>query len=123
MMLKPAREEPYGERGWIMAKVSTQLLLNRPDKERLMAIALSAEQLQAEMLRRMVEEILPAYEERYAARLEELYALLDGMKVNRFQALDAMLKAKLGISELYAADGAPRKRFPLPLAPEGKAKA
>jgi len=93
-----------------MAKVSTQLLVDPRVKERLMALSLVREQLQADTLRRIVEDALPAEELKQAGELEELYGLLDGMKVDRTRALDAMLKAKLPIGALRG-----RKRFPLPL--------
>jgi hypothetical protein len=93
-----------------MAKRSTQLLVDPPVKQRIEALALVRGQLQSDTLRRMVEHVLPAFEAENVSELEELYELLDGMKVDRGRALEAMLKAKLPVAALRG-----RKRFPLPL--------
>jgi predicted DNA-binding protein len=93
-----------------MPKVSTQLLVDPIVKERVEALALVRGQLQADVLRRLVEAALPEMEAESKSELAELYELLDGMKVGRERAMDAMLKAKLPIAALRG-----RKRFPLPL--------
>jgi len=94
-----------------MPKVSTQLLVDPLIKERISALALVRGQLQADVLRRMVEQALPTAEAESAAVLNELAETLDRMGVDRGRAVEAMLKAKLPLAALKG-----RKRFPLPLA-------
>lgn len=91
-------------------KVSTQLLVDPSVKQRVMALAVVRDQLQADTLRRLVEAALLTEETSSATGLAELMELLDGMKVDHGRALDAMLKAKLPLAALRG-----RKRFPLPL--------
>jgi hypothetical protein len=93
-----------------MPKVSTQLLVDPIVKEKVEALAIVQDRLQADVLRRLVEAALPEMEAEHVKDLDELYELLDGMKVNRERAMAAMLKAKLPIAALRG-----RKRFPLPL--------
>jgi len=93
-----------------MAKVSTQLLVDPAVKQRIEALALVRGQLQADVLRRMVESRLPAEEKVAKDDLTELMTLLDGLGVDRGRAVEAMLKAKLPVAALKG-----RKRFPLPL--------
>lgn len=93
-----------------MAKVSTQLLVDPAVKQRIEALALVRGQLQADVLRRMVEARLVTEEKAVKDELTELVSLLDGMNVDRGRAVEAMLKAKLPLAALRG-----RKRFPLPL--------
>lgn len=93
-----------------MAKVSTQLLVDPAVKQRIEALALVRGQLQADVLRRMVEARLVTEEKAVKDEMAELFALLDGMNVDRGRAVEAMLKAKLPLAGLRG-----RKRFPLPL--------
>jgi hypothetical protein len=94
-----------------MPKVSTQLLVDPAVRERVQALAIVRGQLQADVLRRLVEAALPILEKASADELAELHANLNTMKVHKPHALDAMLKAKLPPAALRG-----RKRFPLPLA-------
>lgn len=93
-----------------MAKVSTQLLVDPAVKQRIEALALVRGQLQADVLRRMVERVLVTEERESKTELKELAEKLDTMKVDRGRAVEAMLKAKLPLAALSG-----RKRFPLPL--------
>lgn len=93
-----------------MAKVSTQLLVDPAVKQRIEALALVRGQLQADVLRRMVEARLVTEEKAVKDEMTELFTLLDGMNVDRGRAVEAMLKAKLPLAALRG-----RKRFPLPL--------
>lgn len=93
-----------------MPKVSTQLLVDPVVRERVQALALVRGQLQADVLRRLVERALPLLERESSKELAELNALLEGFKVHKPDALEAMLKSKTPPAALHG-----RKRFPLPL--------
>lgn len=93
-----------------MAKVSTQLLVDPGVKQRIAALALVRGQLQADVLRRMVESRLVAEERESRAELKALTETLEAMNVDPGRAVEAMLKAKLPPAALKG-----RKRFPLPL--------
>lgn len=93
-----------------MAKVSTQLLVDPLIKERIQALALVRGQLQADVLRRLVEVALPLLEKQSKTELAELSELLDGFNVHKPHALEAMLRTKTPPAALVG-----RKRFPLPL--------
>jgi phage tail tape-measure protein len=64
-----------------MAKVGTQLLLNARDRDRVRRLALVRGQLQAEMLRQLVEHALSVYENMSTAELNRLNVQLERLGV------------------------------------------
>jgi phage tail tape-measure protein len=96
-----------------MAKVGTQLLLNPRDRDRVRALALVRGQLQAEMLRQLVEHALSVFETVSVAELNRLEAQLERLGVEEEEwpaAVKALLSARMNPSNLRDAE-----RFPLPL--------
>jgi phage tail tape-measure protein len=96
-----------------MAKVGTQLLLNARDRDRVRRLALVRGQLQAEMLRQLVEHALSVYENMSTAELNRLNVQLErlGVPEERWEeAVRALLVSKTPVSALSGVE-----RFPLPL--------
>ncbi len=96
-----------------MAKVGTQLLLNARDRDRVRRLALVRGQLQAEMLRQLVEHALSVYENMSTAELNRLNVQLErlGVPEERWEeAVRALLVSKTPVSALSGVD-----HFPLPL--------
>jgi phage tail tape-measure protein len=96
-----------------MAKVGTQLLLNARDRDRVRALALVRGQLQAEMLRQLVEHALSVYEALSVAELNRLEGQLERLGVAEEEwpaAVKALLTARMNPANLRDAE-----RFPLPL--------
>jgi Zn finger protein HypA/HybF involved in hydrogenase expression len=96
-----------------MAKVGTQLLLNARDRDRVRRLALVRGQLQAEMLRQLVEHALSVFETESVIELARLELQLERLEVpeERWEeAVRALLVSKTPVSALSGVD-----RFPLPL--------
>jgi hypothetical protein len=95
-------------------KVSTQLLVSPHTRDRSRALAIVRHESVAEVNRVALEGGgLAPLEDTHKYALERLDVALAGMRVDRSEALEKMLKHKLLVSNLYHDDGTtPRKRFP-----------
>lgn len=94
-------------------KVSTQLLVSPHTRDRSRALAIVRHESVAEVNRVALEGGgLHALETAHTEALDRLDAALGGMKIDRSEALEAMLKRKMLVANLYLEDGTPRKRFP-----------
>lgn len=94
-------------------KVSTQLLVSPHTRDRSRALAIVRHESVAEVNRVALEGGgLTVMEGTHAEALERLDVALAGMKIDRSEALELMLKRKMLVTNLYLEDGTPRKRFP-----------
>ncbi len=91
-----------------MPKVGTQLLLNARDRDRVRALAYVRGQLQAEMLRQLVEYALTHYEQGNAAELVALRTELARLGVREQQdeapAVSALLRERIPVGNLRYVD-------------------
>ena len=96
-----------------MPKVGTQLLLNPRDRDRVRALALVRGQLQAEILRQLVEHALSVYETVSARELQDMRDQLERLGQGghgEAPAVKALLESKIPVAALRHAS-----RFPVPL--------
>ena len=96
-----------------MPKVGTQLLLNPRDRDRVRALALVRGQLQAEMLRDLVEHALSVYEALHKRELTELQAELSRLGQGGDlspRAVQALLVSRISLPAVRRVD-----EFPVPL--------
>ena len=94
-------------------KVSTQLLVSPHTRDRSRALAIVRHESVAEVNRVALEGGgLRLLEIDHRGALERLDVALAGMKIDRAEALETMLKRRMLVANLYHEDGTPRKRFP-----------
>lgn len=107
-----------------MAKTAQQVLLSKPEKDRIRALTIVRDESQAEVVRWLVNAALPQLEHAHASVLGELENALAGMGLTgeqRTRALEEMSTVKvradgerrtLRLHDLRTAGGEWRKTFP-----------
>lgn len=93
-------------------KVSTQLLITAPMRDRVRALAVVRDEVQAETLRELNAHAVPAFESDSAEALEKLSGTLAAAKIDFSTGVKAILDAKLSFRDvLEMTPAALRKRL------------
>lgn len=102
-------------------KASQQVLLSRPEKSDILALALVRRESQAEVVRRLIDMALPRLMGAHGRAIGELFDALDSMGVDRVDALIDMttvkvradgLKRTLDVTDLQDGQGVWKTTYP-----------